>query len=809
MKRIFTFAFLFTIILFAVSTQAQITNLKVNGQSGSFVATQDVGVVWECDIPIGQSAEFEIWLHVGGGTFIDPSTDKNIFGTGTQTDGDVSGNNGPPDMDAAVNGRLTFSTNTIYLAPGSYTFKFKNSGVTTSISGTILPASAPAYTIAGKFTPGSGKGAKNILVRATVKNSNMMQSFGLTDASGNYVINIGSYAAGLTEKVSIQDNIEPYAALPQDTSVIMSQSWAGINFTAVNTDAKLVGYLKTESGAGIASTPVRCYARDNGDTKKEVYTDENGMYSFGFTTAELAANPIWQLEVNSQLAPAYVNPVSGSISLHSGDSLRVDLLAYTANSTITGKVYLDGKIPSGKNYTVVAQINDTAATWSQSNSSTGEFTIYVTDKLTNYTVSVWDLDEQYAADWNSINQWAAGATEIRLDVVTVAWSQQTSNTNNNLNQVVFPTSSIGYAVGNSGTILKTTNAGTSWNILSSGSTEDLRAVSFINEKTGWVGGTNGAIKKTTDGGASWVAENSGISYPINILQFTDANNGWAMDMDNFLRTTNGGATWAPVSLGILEATLSFHMLNSSTGYLCTNCNNIYKTTNGGTSWSLVGSTQGFYYTKIRFANELKGFILFYENSLGITTDGGVTWTTKQLDPSSCLTDIFVVDANTVYLVGKYNMIYKSSDGGMNWKQQFLNFKDNDSFNSVYFPDSQNGWAVGENGVIRHTASGGTVDVRDVAAGKAGTFVLSQNYPNPFNPATVIDYVVPQNAGATEHVSLKIFNMLGQEVAVLVNKDLGSGSYKASFNGAGLASGIYLYTLQVGGQGITKKMILMK
>lgn len=807
MKRIFTFAFLFSIILFAVSAHAQVTNLKVNGQSGTFIISQDIGVTWDCDIPAGQSAEFAILMHINGGTFIDPSTDKNIFGTGTMTDGDAQGKNGPPDMDGTVNGHLTFTTNTIILAPGSYTFKFINNGTTTSITGTVIAMASPAYTITGKFTPGAGQSAKNILVRA--KAGDMMQSFGLTDASGNYVINLGAYVAGLTEKVSIQDNVQPYVASPQDTSVVMSKSWTGINFTATNPAAKLVGYLKTESGAGMASAPVRCYVSGSGsNTKKEVYTDANGMYSFGFTSSELQMSTIWQLEVNSTLAPTYVNPMSGDISIHSGDSLRVDLLAYTVNSTIKGQVYLDGKIASGKNFTVVAQVNGAVATWSESNSSTGEFTIYVTDKLTNYTVSVWDLDEQYTLDWNSISQWSAGATGVRVDVVTVAWSQQASNTSSDLNQVVFPTSSIGYVVGNSGLVLKTTNAGTSWNALSSGSTADLRAVSFINEMTGWIGGTQGTIKKTTDGGATWIAENSGIDYPINILQFTDANNGWAMDVDNFLRTTNGGATWTPISLGILEATLSFHMLNSSTGYLCTNCDNIYKTTNGGTSWSLVGSTQGHYYTKIRFVDELKGFLLIYDNSLGITTDGGVTWTVKQFD-TNVLTDFFIVDKNTIYLVGKYNIIYKSTDGGASWKQQFLNNNNTYSFKSVYFPDAQNGWAVGENGVIMYTASGGTVDVRESVSGKAASFALSQNYPNPFNPATVINYSVPQNSGVMNHVSLKIYNMLGQEVAVLIDKEQAAGHYTATFNGSGLASGIYLYSLRVDNQNITKKMMLLK
>jgi hypothetical protein len=192
----------------------------------------------------------------------------------------------------------------------------------------------------------------------------------------------------------------------------------------------------------------------------------------------------------------------------------------------------------------------------------------------------------------------------------------------------------------------------------------------------------------------------------------------------------------------------------------------------------------------------------------MTTDGGVNWTTGVF-ASSSINDIFMYDANTIYLVGENNTIYKSTNGGLDWTHQLLNGNNNYNFNSVYFPDSQNGWVVGANGIIMHTATGGTVDVREIATGKAASFALAQNYPNPFNPTTVIDYAVPQSTGAMKHVTLKIYNMLGQEVAVLVDQEQASGSYKATFNGAGLSSGIYLYSLRVDNQNITKKMMLLK
>ena len=85
------------------------------------------------------------------------------------------------------------------------------------------------------------------------------------------------------------------------------------------------------------------------------------------------------------------------------------------------------------------------------------------------------------------------------------------------------------------------------------------------------------------------------------------------------------------------------------------------------------------------------------------------------------------------------------------------------------------------------------------------FVLHQNYPNPFNPSTTIEFKLPK----TSQVTLKIFNVLGEEVTTLLSASLLSGSYKYEWNASEYASGVYLYKLQAGDFIEIKKMILMK
>lgn len=85
------------------------------------------------------------------------------------------------------------------------------------------------------------------------------------------------------------------------------------------------------------------------------------------------------------------------------------------------------------------------------------------------------------------------------------------------------------------------------------------------------------------------------------------------------------------------------------------------------------------------------------------------------------------------------------------------------------------------------------------------FSLSQNYPNPFNPSTVISYQL----SAVGYVTLRVYDVLGREVATLVNQRQDAGMHSVTFNGPGLSSGVYFYRLAAGNNVITKKMILMK
>jgi hypothetical protein len=100
---------------------------------------------------------------------------------------------------------------------------------------------------------------------------------------------------------------------------------------------------------------------------------------------------------------------------------------------------------------------------------------------------------------------------------------------------------------------------------------------------------------------------------------------------------------------------------------------------------------------------------------------------------------------------------------------------------------------------------GVASVENISGVTPSNYSLEQNFPNPFNPSTTINFTIPNS----DFVTLKVFNILGSEVATLVNENLSSGAYKFNFDALNLASGVYLYELKAGNFREIKKMNLIK
>jgi len=130
-------------------------------------------------------------------------------------------------------------------------------------------------------------------------------------------------------------------------------------------------------------------------------------------------------------------------------------------------------------------------------------------------------------------------------------------------------------------------------------------------------------------------------------------------------------------------------------------------------------------------------------------------------------------------------------------------------------DNEGGFGVNHGFILSDTPAGltydhifgyfGPVSVEPIDGSIPQAYSLGQNYPNPFNPNTTIKFSVPENG----EITLKVYNLLGQEVATLMNGELNAGTYEANFDASKLSSGIYFYTLEAKNFTSTRKMVLLK
>ncbi|MGA7719698.1 MAG: T9SS type A sorting domain-containing protein [Ignavibacteriaceae bacterium] len=126
----------------------------------------------------------------------------------------------------------------------------------------------------------------------------------------------------------------------------------------------------------------------------------------------------------------------------------------------------------------------------------------------------------------------------------------------------------------------------------------------------------------------------------------------------------------------------------------------------------------------------------------------------------------------------------------------------------WFPTQYAQWSAQENteiANINNTLATGVITAVSKTTELPQQFKLQQNYPNPFNPSTVISYTIPKSG----NVTLKVYNILGQEVATLVNGYKTAQTYSVEFDGTKLSSGVYIYEIRYNNQSLTQKMMLMK
>ena len=381
------------------------------------------------------------------------------------------------------------------------------------------------------------------------------------------------------------------------------------------------------------------------------------------------------------------------------------------------------------------------------------------------------------------------------------WTQQKPIVKENLNAVSFPTIYIGVIVGDNGTVLYTSDAGTTWSRLKGLPSVTLTDVKFENEKLGFITGTNGTLYRSTNGGTMWEYINSGTDMDLKTI--TIGTNGMVYAAGNFgviLRSIDYGTSWKTVATG-----KSMFRSSSSPKNID---NKLWLAGEGGVIYSSIDGGATFLTQETQTINDLKSIYMFDDmigyaagenNTLFFTNSGGKGWDIMNTGITQGLNGVYFVTPKIGWTIGEKGGIFNTINSGILWEPQKTGIQT--ELKGLCFSNLQRGWAVGINGVImRWIDKSAPLEIT-----KSETAVLDQNYPNPFNPSTKISFNIPVNG----FVSLKIFDISGKQVAELVNSTLVAGNYIIDWNANRISSGIYFYRLETGTFNQTRRMLLIK
>ena len=389
----------------------------------------------------------------------------------------------------------------------------------------------------------------------------------------------------------------------------------------------------------------------------------------------------------------------------------------------------------------------------------------------------------------------------------------------------------------------------------------------------FAGTNGDGILVSTDNGESWSKINEGLQSNVIYTIYIDSTNLSAGQTRIYTGTatgasisTNNGLSWETINSGLPEQPVTSFAVGNSTKIYAGTWSGIYYSPNYGQIWgttdlstTLMPVNSLAVIDNFIFASTYAGG-LYYSANNGDTWEDETIWVidydpwthtevSRRLIPVNAMSKI---GDNIIASIGymgdiysspyydasfsKCNMtlkykpvlcftgyetnlfagnavgdIYRSDADGLNWEILPTPLTDH-AINTLAVNESYI-FAVTEDGIWRlkyFEEITGADEYHEVPTG----FVLEQNYPNPFNPTTTIKFSIPvgvetRHGASLQHVTLKIYSLLGQEVATLVNGVQSPGQYEVMFDASNLTSGIYIYKLHVGGFTATKKLMLVK
>ena len=359
------------------------------------------------------------------------------------------------------------------------------------------------------------------------------------------------------------------------------------------------------------------------------------------------------------------------------------------------------------------------------------------------------------------------------------------------------------------------NGGDNWVQKSSVSSTSIY---FSDINNGWAVGEGGSIVKSTDGGETWITKEIGTTNDLNCVKFYNSNLGMCVgNAGTVLLSTDGGETWVSQNVGTAEALTSVSFTNSSKVWITGSNGTILNTTDLGTNWTYYNGVTENDITSLSFLNENTGWI-GGENGTMFRYQNDVV-------PVELVSFTAHIKNNTVQLnwrtateVNNYGFKVERRINEAEWNIiTFIEGHGNSNSPKEYSYSDKDLFVAGSRFQYRlkQIDSDGSFEYSDIVEVELvpNQYELLQNYPNPFNPSTTIRFSLPKQT----QVKINIYNMLGELVETLANGTYEVGYHKVTFNASSLPSGAYIYRIESDAPSTgskqsfvqVKKMLLLK
>jgi photosystem II stability/assembly factor-like uncharacterized protein len=396
-------------------------------------------------------------------------------------------------------------------------------------------------------------------------------------------------------------------------------------------------------------------------------------------------------------------------------------------------------------------------------------------------------------------------------------------------------------------VLLSTDNGTSWRAANSGFPKDrfdlppsVMALAVSGTRL-YAGTMEYGVFLSTNNGTHWDAINSGLEDSLVHALAVSGMNLFAGSSGGVFCSTDSGTNWTRVDSGLTNREV-WSLAFSGTNLFAGTYSGLFRSTNNGTSWAVASSGLASLWVRSLtvISNETGGTRLFagtYGEGVFLSSNSGTSW--AQVDsglPSPIVLSLAVSGRNI--FAGTDSGVFLSTNEGASWTQVDSGFVDR-YVNSLAVIGTNLLAGTARGGLWRRPLSEMVTSVELMKSELPQEFLLYQNYLNPFNPKTGIRYSVPTQSGrdlvstpalraeslgalqgprtggrdgqvpGVSDVKITVYDMIGKEVAVLVNERKLPGRYEVTFDGSRLASGVYFCRLQAGSFTQTRKLCLIR